>query len=405
VSQYVGKLDTDVEQKLAEMDKHVSKCMDAQAVQEALSTDKSEENEIERRKTNVIVHGVPESDADDVDRRTDDDMTVLAAMFHEVEADDIKVGSVVRLGKKAADPIQNRRPIKVVLDSVDNKVTLLRKAKKTERKGGRRLVQDLHPPGPDTQATRSQKAPGCRTKAEESQRGNRSNNLSRRGCKEKRALVDFNELLCVYLNARSLINKFHEFEAWITAIDPDIVGVTETWANSSIFDSELMIKGYDVFRKDRPVDREGGGVLLYAKSNLHAVEFVPDSNFPEQIWCQIQSHKQDKFYIGVCYRTPSPSIFQINIHSALRELISKTATSGKHFMLMGDFNYAFSRWPPLPDIDGLDCHAKEFCSCLDDNFLYQHVVFPTRKDNILDLIVTDEPDMITDIRDLGALAM
>lgn len=68
VSQYVGKLDTDVEQKLAEMDKHVSKCMDAQAVQEALSTDKSEKNEIERRKTNVIVHGVPESDADDVDR-------------------------------------------------------------------------------------------------------------------------------------------------------------------------------------------------------------------------------------------------------------------------------------------------------------------------------------------------
>jgi len=60
--------------------------MDAQAVQEVLSIDKSEENEIERRKTNAIVHGVPESD--DVDQRTDDDITVLAAMFH-----DIKVGS------------------------------------------------------------------------------------------------------------------------------------------------------------------------------------------------------------------------------------------------------------------------------------------------------------------------
>jgi len=102
--------------------------MDAQAVQEALGVDKSEENEIERRKTNVIVHGVPESDAD---RRTDDDMTVLAAMFHEVEADDIKVGIVMRLGKKASDPKQNPRPMKVVLDSVDNKVNLLRKAKKT----------------------------------------------------------------------------------------------------------------------------------------------------------------------------------------------------------------------------------------------------------------------------------
>ena len=150
MSQYVGKLDTDVEQKLAEMDKHVSKCMDAQAVQEVLSTDKSEENEIERRKTNVIVHGVPESDADDADRRTDDDMTVLAAMFHEVEADDIKVGSVVRLGKKASDPKQNLRPMKVVLDSVENKVNLLRKAKNLREKeeGGWSKIfihQDLTP--------------------------------------------------------------------------------------------------------------------------------------------------------------------------------------------------------------------------------------------------------------------
>jgi len=152
VSQYVGKLDTDVEQKLAEMDKHVSKCMDAQAVQEVLSIDKSEENEIERRKTNVIVHGVPESDADDADWRTDDDMTVLAAMFHEVEADDIKVGSVVRLGKtkKASDPKQNPRPMKVVLDSVENKVNLLRKAKSLREKeeGGWSKIfihQDLTP--------------------------------------------------------------------------------------------------------------------------------------------------------------------------------------------------------------------------------------------------------------------
>jgi len=242
------------------------------------------------------------------------------------------------------------------------------------------------------------------TETEEGQRGNRSHNLSRSSCKEKGALADFNELVCVYLNARSLMNKLDEFEAWIAAIDPDVVGVTETWANNSIFDSELMIEGYDLFRKDRPVDRDGGGVILYVKSNLHAVEFVPDSNFPEQIWCQIQSRKQDKINIGVCYRTPSANIFQVDTHSAFRELISKTATTGNHFMLMGDFNYTFSRWPPLPDTDGLDSHAKEFCSCLDDNFLYQHVVFPTRKDNILDLVVTDEPDVITDICDLGPLA-
>ena len=73
------------------------------------------------------------------------------------------------------------------------------------------------------------------TKTEEGQRGDRSHNLSRSCGKEKGALADYNELLCVYLNARSIINKFNEFEAWIAAIDPDIVGVTETWAHNSIF--------------------------------------------------------------------------------------------------------------------------------------------------------------------------
>jgi len=47
--------------------------------------------------------------------------------------------------------------------------------------------------------------------------------------------------------------------------------------------------------------------------------------------------------------------------------------------------------------------AKEFCNCLEDNFLVQHVTTPTRKDNIFDLVITDEPDMITDVTDLGAL--
>jgi len=47
----------------------------------------------------------------------------------EVTVENAKVESVVRLGKKAADPIQNPRPMKVVLDSVDSKITLLKKAK------------------------------------------------------------------------------------------------------------------------------------------------------------------------------------------------------------------------------------------------------------------------------------
>ena len=45
--------------------------------------------------------------------------------------------------------------------------------------------------------------------------------------------------------------------------------------------------------------------------------------------------------------------------------------------------------------------AVQFHNCLEDNFFTQHVKFPTRNDAILDLIITDKPGMVNDIKDLG----
>jgi len=106
--------------------------------------------EIERRKKNVIVHGVSESNADNPEQRVDEDLTLLAAMFHEVGGEEIKVENVVRLGKKNSDPAQHPRPMKVVLDTAEGKVQLLRKAKnlrlKQERGWERVFIhQDLTP--------------------------------------------------------------------------------------------------------------------------------------------------------------------------------------------------------------------------------------------------------------------
>lgn len=122
----------------------------ALAVQGAIQEDKAEELEIEHRKKNVIVHGVSESVAEEADERISDDLNVLAAMFHEVGVDNIQTESVVRLGKKASDPIQNPRPMKLVLNSEENKIRLLKNAKNLREKqeGGWSKVyihQDLTP--------------------------------------------------------------------------------------------------------------------------------------------------------------------------------------------------------------------------------------------------------------------
>ena len=93
----------------------------------------------------------------------------------------------------------------------------------------------------------------------------------------------------MYVNARSLVtgNKFHTLEAWVQDLDPDIIGITESWANSEILDAEISLPGYVLFRKDRPVNRHGGGVLLYVRAKFCAVESKLSTKFPEQIWCSL----------------------------------------------------------------------------------------------------------------------
>jgi len=78
--------------------------------------------------------------------------------------------------------------------------------------------------------------------------------------------VHESSLVCLYLNARSLMNKIDEFHATVSTLQPDIIGVTESWVTENVLDSELELTGYILFRHDRPVKKRGGGVLLYIKT-------------------------------------------------------------------------------------------------------------------------------------------
>ena len=75
-----------------------------------------------------------------------------------------------------------------------------------------------------------------------------------------------NELTCICLNARSIINKRSDLDYMIADTEPDIIGITESWANKDMVDAEL-VSGYVMFRKDRQ-ERRGGGVIMYIKDSL-----------------------------------------------------------------------------------------------------------------------------------------
>ena len=65
------------------------------------------------------------------------------------------------------------------------------------------------------------------------------------------------EIKCVCLNARSIINKNNELNIMVDDVKPLIIGITESWANNDITYAELGLEGYVMFRKER-IGRRGG---------------------------------------------------------------------------------------------------------------------------------------------------
>ena len=138
-------------------------------------------------------------------------------------------------------------------------------------------------------------------------------------------------LRVIFLNARSIRNKFLELRALIATENPDLVAVTESWLRTSIrdFEGEFAIPGYQMFHRDRE-DRNGGGVLLYVKDGFNAVKcsIISDHEFlgvDLEIGCA-------SYRILVVYKPDSSHEDRV-WYEALGPLVD-----GRVSLLMGDFN-------------------------------------------------------------------
>ena len=158
-------------------------------------------------------------------------------------------------------------------------------------------------------------------------------------CKGIQGGTSKEEIKCVCLNARSIINKKNELNIMVDDIKPHIVGITESWANNDITDAELGLEGYVMFRKDR-IGRRGGRVLLYIKETIPAyeVQLQEEADCNEAIWCKLVTG-HTTVTIGVVYRCPN--ITKQNnekIHNGISEV------SKGDCIIMGDFNHGNIKW-------------------------------------------------------------
>ena len=200
---------------------------------------------------------------------------------------------------------------------------------------------------------------------------------------------------CLYINARSLVNKTDELQALTT--DVDLLAVTETWLKPTILDSEILPNwDFTIHRRDRAKfnDKRGGGVMLAVRNSIPSFRRLDLESAAEILACELRPSGKKKVLFVVFYRPPSSDLSYLKEFTKSLRLVSKAKFD--NIVIAGDFN--------LPNIDWININAttenpiySHFIKIINDYFLWQVIDFPTRENNILDLILTSIPEKLTNI--------
>lgn len=214
-----------------------------------------------------------------------------------------------------------------------------------------------------------------------------------RGIDRVENITTSKDLNCIYANVRSILNKNKREEISLLLKEgrTDILALTESWTHEGVSDAELNFEGFTLFRRDRRcTDRiKGGGLLLYCRNDIKVVRVFDEGDSKcESLWVKVFDSFNEGIFIGLFYRSPSAS--QEETFDILKQL--KVHARG-NTVILGDFNFPEINWG-LRDAAGV---AKEFLKVADDLFLLQLVKVPTRGMNILDLILSTERNLVSDV--------
>ncbi|XP_072022797.1 uncharacterized protein [Amphiura filiformis] len=216
------------------------------------------------------------------------------------------------------------------------------------------------------------------------------NHVKRNPCKIKVMIV----------NCRSLKSerKQHDLLDLIESHKPDVICGQESHIDSSFADGEIFPAEYNVSRKDR--DIHGGGVFVAVSNRLISTTEYSLNSKCEVMWCKICIAGNKPLYVGSYYRPTNDK------QEPLQELntsLSKISQNGSlpNVILGGDFNLPSIKW----DNNTIQANPQYgykvnrlLLDIVEDHGLQQHVNKPTRLNNILDLLLTTNPDLVEEIQ-------
>lgn len=64
-------------------------------------------------------------------------------------------------------------------------------------------------------------------------------------------------------NLCSVLNRQAKLEFMFDQQAPNILVVTESWLHSDVQNAEIVLPGYDLFRQDRQIKKNGSSVFIF----------------------------------------------------------------------------------------------------------------------------------------------
>ena len=201
----------------------------------------------------------------------------------------------------------------------------------------------------------------------------------------------------MYSNVDTLSNKLNEVEYYSEIYETDLILITEHLPKNSLdkFENVFNIPGFSCIE-----DCSGRGVCIFYKDDIDIVnhKYINELYHPS-LFFNIKTTEKS-LNIGLVYRSPNNDPLE---NKKLNNQLNFASKKLKNLIVFGDFNH--------PHIDWEFNSCNKYENHPDSLFLFEMLKIRTNqlinktthhkplcKPSLIDLIITKEPDLVTNIK-------
>merc|ERR1712055_981626 len=183
-----------------------------------------------------------------------------------------------------------------------------------------------------------------------------------------------------------LLNEYTQIDNII------LMNLTETWLDNTVEDV-VEIEGYNLFRGDRN-GKIRGGTAIYLHNKIEANK-ICEMSYEKCEMVAIMIPEIQTLNI-VIYRPPDTKSSAFNpILIELQRILQTLEKPDPTIILSGDFNFPFVKWKRLSDNSCSWEYKTHTNARTDEKNQLQLIEESTRKNNTLDLMFTNETNLVT----------